>query len=123
MIAADTSTWVAFLEAETGADVELLDKALNDRLVVMVPAVITGLLSGPKVPPVVAKLLSSVPALEIEEGYWRRAGESRAKVLRTQARLGDALIAQSCIDRGIPPLARGRDFQSFADPAGLRFAT
>ena len=36
------------------------------------------------------------------------AGELRAKVLakRRKARLGDALIAQSCIDRGIPLLTR-----------------
>jgi hypothetical protein len=37
MIAADTSTWVAFLEGDTGDDVVLLDKALSDRQVVMVP--------------------------------------------------------------------------------------
>ena len=45
----------------------------------------------------------------------------RAKVLakRHKARLGDALIAQSCIDHGIPLLTRDRDFRAFADAAGL----
>src|SRR5258708_1955676 len=31
MIAADTSTWVAFLEGGAGEDAQLLDKALEDR--------------------------------------------------------------------------------------------
>jgi len=31
MIAADTSTWIAFLEGSTGRDVQLLDKALEER--------------------------------------------------------------------------------------------
>jgi len=124
MIAADTSTWVAFLEGDTGADVMLLDKALSERQVVMVPVVITELLSDPRMPSAVVKLLSSVPALEIQDGYWRRAGESRAKVLAKgrKARLGDALIAQSCIDRGVSLLTRDRELRSFAEAVGLQLA-
>ncbi len=30
MIAADTSTWIAFLEGETAPDTELLDQALGE---------------------------------------------------------------------------------------------
>jgi predicted nucleic acid-binding protein len=124
MIAADTSTWVAFLEGDTGDDVTFLDKALSDRQVVMLPVVITELLSDPKIPPAVVKLLSSVPALEVQDGYWHRAGESRAKVLAKgrKARLGDALIAQSCVDRSISLLTRDRDFRSFAEAVGLQLA-
>jgi hypothetical protein len=36
--------------------------------------------------------------------------------------LGDALIAQSCMDRGIPLLMRDRDFQAFAEATGLDLA-
>jgi len=45
----------------------------------------------------------------------------RARVLakRSKARLGDSLIAQCCIDRGIPLLTRNRDFRAFAEAAGL----
>jgi predicted nucleic acid-binding protein len=45
----------------------------------------------------------------------------RAKVLAKQrcARLGDALIAQSCIDQGVALLTRDRDFRTFAETAGL----
>jgi predicted nucleic acid-binding protein len=121
MIAADTSTWVAFLEGDAGHDAQLLDKALADRLVVMLPVVLTELLSDPKLPTEVAETLSAVPLIEIGSGYWQRAGELRATVLakRRKARLGDALIAQSCIDGGVPLLTRDRDFRAFAEAARL----
>jgi predicted nucleic acid-binding protein len=121
MIAADTSTWVAFLEGGAGADTELLDRALADRQVLMVPVVLTELLSDPKLPSDIAKILSEVPLVEVETDYWQRAAGLRAKVLakRRKARLGDALIAQSCIDRGISLLTRDRDFRAFAETAGL----
>ena len=73
------------------------------------------------VPSGVAEPLSEVPLVEIASGYWQRAGALRAKVLakRRKARLGDALIAQSCIDGGVPLLTRDRDFRAFAEAAGL----
>ena len=121
MIAADTSTWVAFLEGAGGEDAKLLDGALEDRQVIMVPVVLTELLSDPKLFSAVAETLAEVPLVEIEPGYWQRAGALRARVLARsrRARLGDALIAQSCIDRGIPLLTRDRDFRAFAETAGL----
>ncbi|MGO9211485.1 MAG: PIN domain-containing protein [Terriglobales bacterium] len=121
MIAADTSTWIAFLEGSVGEDAQLLDRALGDRQVLMVPVVLTELLSDPKLPSGVAETLSDVPLIEIGLGYWQRAGVLRAKALakRRKARLGDALIAQSCIDQGIPLLTRDRDFRGFAEAAGL----
>jgi predicted nucleic acid-binding protein len=121
MIAADTSTWVAFLEGGGGNDVHLLDRALEERQVLMAPVVLAELLSDPKLSSDVAKTLSDVPLIEVEEGYWQRAGLLRAKVLakRRKARLGDALIAQSCIDRGVPLLTRDRDFRAFTEAAGL----
>lgn len=121
MIAADTSTWIAFLQGDGGEDVELLDRALRDRQVVMVPVVLAEVLSDPKIPSEVSQLLSELPLIELRPGYWRRSAALRAKVLakRRKARLGDALIAQSCIDRGIPLLTRDKDFRTFAGAAGL----
>ena len=121
MIAADTSTWIAFLQAGEGEDVDLLDRALRDRQVVMIPLVLTELLSDPKLPPDVAQDLSELPLLEPGEGYWQRAGALRAGLLakRRQARLGDALIAQSCIDHNTPLVTRDRDFRAFGAAAGL----
>jgi predicted nucleic acid-binding protein len=121
VIAADTSTWIAFLEGGSGQDVQLLDRALEDRQVVMVPVVLTELLSDASLPSHVVKTISDLPLLEVASGYWHRAGTLRAKVLATRrkARLGDALIAQTCIDRGIPLITRDRDFRAFAVAAKL----
>jgi len=121
VIAADTSTWIAFLEGRAGSDAELLDRALADRQVLMAPAVLTELLSDPDLPAEVAESLLQLPLMQLETGYWQRAGELRVKVLakRRKARLGDALIAQSCIDREIALLTRDRDFRAFARAAGL----
>jgi predicted nucleic acid-binding protein len=121
MIAADTSTWIGYLQGDGGEDTELLDHALRERHLLMVPAVLTEVLSDPKLPAEVAAVLRDLPLIEAEPGYWQRAGELRAKVLgqRRKARLGDALIAQSCVDRAVPLLTRDRDFRAFAEAAGL----
>jgi predicted nucleic acid-binding protein len=121
MIAVDTSTWIAFLEGVHGDDTDRLDKALEDRQVLMVPAVLSELLSDPQLPSSVAKMFSEIPLIDVESGYWERAGILRSKVLgrHRKARLGDALIAQSCIDRGVALLTRDRDFRAFAQAASL----
>jgi predicted nucleic acid-binding protein len=124
MIAVDTSTWIAFLEGDTGEDVQLLDRALGDRQVLMAPVVLSELLSEPNLSRVAAQKLLDLPMMEIGDGYWRQAGELRAKVLSQgrKARLGDALIAQNCLDHGVPLLTRDRDFRAFADAADLDLA-
>src|SRR5262249_35609485 len=101
--------------------VELLDHALRDRQVLMAPVVLTELLSDPQLPSSVSDTLSEVPMIEIEAGFWQRAGALRAKVLskRRKARLGDALIAQCCLDRAVPLLTRDRDFRAFSEAADL----
>ena len=121
MIAADTSTWIAFLGGASGNDVRLLDQALADGQLLMIPAVLTELLSDPQLPSKISARLCQVPMLEIEPGYWQRAGALRSKALakRRKARLGGALIAQSCIDRNLPLITRDRDFRAFAETTGL----
>jgi predicted nucleic acid-binding protein len=121
MMAADTSTWIAFFQGEAGDDVELLDQALKDRQVLMAPPVLTELLSDPGISSQISKTLSELPLIEVQPGFWQRAGALRAKVLakRRKARLGDALIAQSCLDAAIPLLTRDRDFGAFAATAAL----
>jgi predicted nucleic acid-binding protein len=124
MIAVDTSTWIAFLQGDNGNDVEFLDRALQDRQVLMVPVVLTELLSDPELSPEVSESLSELPLVELSSGHWQRAGRLRAKVLakRRKARLGDALIAQTCIDHEIALLTRDRDFNAFAEAASLDLA-
>jgi predicted nucleic acid-binding protein len=121
MIAVDTSTWIAFFQGVRGEETDLLDQALMDRQVLMVPVVLTELLSNPNLAPDASDSLSELPLADITPGYWQRAGTLRASVLakRRKARLGDALIAQSCLDAKLALLTRDKDFQAFAEAAGL----
>jgi hypothetical protein len=72
VIAADASTWIAFMRGDDGDDTQLLDKALEDRQVLMVPAVLTGMLSDPKMPAHVAQTLAQLPLIGIKPGYWQQ---------------------------------------------------
>jgi predicted nucleic acid-binding protein len=99
----------------------MLAKALGHRQVVMAPPVLTELLSDPELSSSAARTLSDVPLIEIESGYWQRAGRLRARVpaKKRRARLGDALIAQSCMDARVPLITRDRDLRAFAEAAAL----
>jgi predicted nucleic acid-binding protein len=121
MIAADTSTWISFFKGEAGEDVNLLDRALEDRQVVMVPAVLTELLSDSGLHSNIVEILSDIPLIEIQSGYWQRAGKLRAKLLGKgrKARLGDALIAQTGIDANVLLITRDGDFRAFVEDADL----
>jgi predicted nucleic acid-binding protein len=116
VIAADTSSMIAFLEGASGDDVELVQSALEHHQLALPPAVLSELLSDPQLPRNVRDLLASLPILEVEPGFWARAGLLRASVLkaRRKARLADALIAQSCLDQSSPLVTRDRDFRNFA---------
>ena len=116
MIAADTSTWICFFEGEPGEDVLALAKALQARQVVMPPPVLTELLSDPELPAAVAQTLLELPLIPLKDDFWHRAGRLRAKALgrKRKARLGDALIAQCCIDADISLITRDGDFKAFS---------
>lgn len=90
----------------------------------MPPIVLVEILSDANLPKPIASSLSGIPLIDIPDGYWERVGALRAKVLEEgrKARLGDALIAQSCIDRGIALITRDSDFRAFSQVAGLDLA-
>ncbi len=121
MIAIDTSSLVAYLNGSIGDDVTLVEAALEHQHVVLPPVVLTELLSDPALPADVRTLLSELPLLEPDAGYWERAGLLRATVLKLgrKARVADALIAQSCADHRVPLVTRDRDFRHFAAAVGL----
>ena len=62
------------LQGDRGEDAELLDQALKDKQVVMVPVVLTELLSDPKLEPDVGRTLAALPLSEVRDGFWSRAG-------------------------------------------------
>jgi predicted nucleic acid-binding protein len=121
MIAADTSSIVAFLEGEPGNDTDIIQSALDHQQLVLPPVVLTEILSDPALPRAVRTLLSGLPILDLEPGFWERASVLRAAILKQKkkARVADALIAQSCLDQSTPLVTRDRDFRHFARAAGL----
>jgi predicted nucleic acid-binding protein len=113
---------IAFLSGDDGSDVAAIESALRLRQGVFPPVVVTELLSDPAIRVEIALLIRAVPWLEIRHGYWERAGQLRARLLRhgLKARLADTLITQSCLDHDVALVTRDRDFRHFADHAGLR---
>lgn len=121
MIAVDSSSMRRYLDGETGADVEAVTLALRNRSIVLPPVAFAELMSDPHLPFDYARTLTGFRVLSISAGYWLRAAELRASVLRDElkANLPDTLIAQSCIDHDIPLITYDHDFRHF-QRAGLQ---
>jgi predicted nucleic acid-binding protein len=124
VIAIDTCVVIAFLEGDDGEDVDAFAALLASEQAVLAPSAVTELLSDPKGGKQAAELVGRLKQLSLEEGYWERAGAMRAKVRRSgrKAALGDALMAQACLDADVPLLTRDADFRAFASLAGLKLA-
>ncbi len=122
MIAVDTSSFIAYLSGERGKDVAVVEAALAERQACLPPIVLTELLSDPRLPKRVAQLLRQLPLLLVTDGYWERSGVLRARVISQgrRAPLADSLIAQSCLDHGVPLVTRDTDFGSIARVAALK---
>jgi predicted nucleic acid-binding protein len=124
MLCLDTSSLIAYLQGETGPDVEVIDQALIDQIAVLSPVTVAELFSDPDLSPTLRRTILELPTLSITEGFWERTGLLRAKILRTgrRANLADTLIAQSCLDHHATLVTRDRDFKTFVSAAGLRVA-
>jgi predicted nucleic acid-binding protein len=122
MICADTSSLIAYWEGQQGPDVDLIDLALADQILVLAPVCLSELLSSPRLTPELEQALLQIPLLEIMPGFWERAGKLRARLMRRRYRpkLADTFIAQSCLDHQAPLVTRDRDFAAFHKLAGLR---
>jgi predicted nucleic acid-binding protein len=121
MMAVDSSSIVRYLAGAAGEDVDLVDQAIASKQLLVPPVVITEIMSAPGRGQEAGELLVGLVLLEVTPGYWERAGLLRARVLTGghKARLGDALIAQSCLDHDVPLVTRDQDFRNFAKH-GLR---
>jgi predicted nucleic acid-binding protein len=122
MIALDSSTLIEYLSGGEGADVDAAETALEHKQAVLPPVVLSELLSDHRLPAEVAGVLKELPLLSLLDGFWERTGYLRSKLIRQgrKAPLADSLIAQVCIDHGIPLITRDADFRHFARHGGLR---
>lgn len=124
MIAADTNVVIGWLENRDDPVVERFGALLRQRIIVLPPVVATELWSAPSAQLGMGDLLAGLTVMPIVDGYWERAGLLRARLFSEgrRARLGDALIAQSCLDADAALLTRDEDFAAFEALAGLRRA-
>ena len=121
MIALDTSSLIAYLEGQEGADVDAVEEALLLGIAVLPPVVLTELLSSPTADEDTKALIRQLPLLQVSPGYWERAATLRSQVLARglRANLADTLISQSCLDHDLPLVTRDRDFRQFVAHGGL----
>jgi predicted nucleic acid-binding protein len=124
LLAADSSSLIAYLVGDNGPDVDRIAAALDSTELCLPPVVVTELLSDAKARAVLAPQLAACTLLEILPGYWERAGATRATVLAKgfKANIPNTLIAQSCIDHNVSLLTRDTDFRHFARHCGLKLA-
>ncbi len=124
MIAVDTSSLSALFVGDQGEDVDQLANSLARGDVRLPPVVLTEILSDPTAAKVLAPRLADIELLYVSDGYWQRAGETRAKLRARglKAKVADALIAQSCIDQDVALITRDQDFRHFVKHCGLRLA-
>ena len=124
MIAADTSSLVAYFGGESGEDVEMLTDSMRSGQLVLPPVVLTEILSDPAASPLLDAEIPLLQTLPIDGGYWRRAALSRRTLQthRLKAKIANALIAQSCIDHDVALITRDRDFRHFVQFCGLKLA-
>lgn len=121
MIAADTNSWIYFLEQRPDSLVELMRQRISDESIIMPPMVLSELLSGPALSTLHRSRLTSVPQYPLQAGFWERSGLLRAKLLGRglKPQMLDTFIAQYCVDHSLPLLTRDKDFAIFAKHAGL----
>ncbi len=124
VFAVDTCSLIAFGDERSGKDVELVSQCLTNYKIVIPPVVVVEMISSPTITPAMRRLMQDINVLTISENYWLRAGELRALLVRhrCKCKLGDVLIAQSCIDHGVPLITRDKDFKHFVKHGGLKLA-
>ena len=120
--AIDSSTLISYLSGADRPDTRLVDQILDTGTAVLPPVVVTEVLSQPRLPGAVRAVISAMDVLSIRDGFWERAGHTRALVIAKgrRARLADTLIAQACLDHDLPLITHDADFKRLAAVVGLR---
>jgi predicted nucleic acid-binding protein len=124
LIAADSSSVIAYLQGEFSHDTDAIDRALAAQAFALPPPVLVELLSMSSGDPLYSAMVGRSTLLTLMPGYWFRARETRILVRSKglKAKLADTLIAQCCIDADVPLVARDGDFRHFVQWCGLKLA-
>ena len=121
MIVADTSVLIPWAAGAATPKTELLNTHLATATLFVVPVTIAELMSARVLTPEIEALADALAVLELKQGYWTRVGLLRGRCLAAgrRARLADTMIAQACLDSGLPLLTEDSDFSVFSELAGL----
>jgi predicted nucleic acid-binding protein len=121
LIAVDTSVIIPWLNGETYQQTQRLEELIESGEAALAAVSLTEILSDPQADRSLIDALAAFELLPVLDGYWVRAGLLRARVRAAgrKAALGDALIAQACLDSETPLLTRDADFKAFVRIAGL----
>ena len=124
MIAADSSALISFFAGEKSEAVEQVAAAFASSNICLPPPVLAEMLSDPVARMEMSATVLDFPLLPLLDGYWERAGLARGLLRQKglKAKLGDALIAQSCIDHDVPLITIDSDFRHFAKYCSLKLA-
>jgi predicted nucleic acid-binding protein len=125
LIVADSSVLIPWAEGNPTDKTRLLRLHLQQGTLRVAPISITELLSTRDLRPEIRLIAETLDLLELQDGYWARAGLLRARCLAAsrRARLADALIAQACIDADLPLLTNDTDFEVFHSIGALKLVT
>ena len=121
MIAIDTNVLRHFVRGRIDSYTVMVAEAIHAYEAFLPPIVLTEALSDPQLTANDLDKTLEIPLVRMYDGYWRRAGDLRRRLIREarSAPIADCLIAQSCIDSDLPLLTYDRDFTRFID-AGLK---
>lgn len=121
MFAIDTSAFIAFMESDSAEPDPIASGLVNGSLM-LPPVVLAELLSAPKLDDATRNWISDLPVLELKTGFWQRVGAARCTLItqKLKSALGDAMIAQCCIDHNLPLLTHDKDFRHYAKHLGLK---
>jgi predicted nucleic acid-binding protein len=122
LIVADTSVLIPWAEGIVTVKTDLLDYHMQQKTLRVAPVSITEFLSARHLRPEIRLVAETLDLLELQDGYWARAGLLRGRCLAAgrRARLADVLIAQACLDADLPLLTNDTDFEVFQLIGGLK---
>ncbi len=124
MMATDTSSLIAYINDESGQDVNLVAVKIAEGQLFLPPPVVAEFLSNPKLHKEIYQTILTIPMLDIFPDFWLRTAETRKKLLgkKLKSRLADAMIAQVCIDNNAPLITKDKDFRHYEKHCGLKLA-
>ena len=70
MLCIDTSSLIAYLQGDHGADVEFIDQALLDQVGILSPVTVSEILSDHRLNTALRRTIMEIPALSLVEGFW-----------------------------------------------------